>query len=157
MTITFEPVPHPSDVLAYRGLCWDTDRETPIFTVSSFEDIVSRFDEHCMKCAECDDYGRPVLEYVTDVPSMNVANSNGAAFISLLGFEMDDAGSWAAPVFLERVVAAQKALEGCKTDPSTSIMSAVDAYTLDYIETGLMKLRHIADWSVLHGRDVQWT
>ena len=161
MSITFAPAMIDSDILGYAAECWATGDPVRVVWESTYATASEATAAHKLVCAECDAYGI-YTEAVTEAPEVNMANSNAAFILSLLGVEFDYCGSIDAAELAERVAFAG-VVGGGDTGTATVAYQTEGGATMvecgrpvGYADERLGQLAEVAAWAVGHGRRVTW-
>lgn len=176
MSVTFYPEMQDGDTQGYELRC---DKDGLVETLSAdtpYRTVRDRSELHGLSCDYCEGYGAQIVE-VTDVPSVNVANSNAAYLLDLLGLKVDDCdscpdyyGSCSAEDFLGRVLVAQGLGGHDEGRPAYELVPGEgfrpqwtgNARFIDcgrkegYGDERLAQLTKVAEWARDAGRSVCW-
>ena len=164
MSITFTPAMSDADITGYAGECY-ADFTRPAVQVGfavTCDAAREAVAFHTLECEECAVYGAHVSP-VIDMPEVNMANSNAAFIIELLGIEFDYCGSIPAAELLERITFGAVVGGGDTGTVTVAYQTDGGATMVDcgrpagYADMRLEQLREVAEWAVAHGRDVVWS
>jgi len=164
MSITFTPALSDADVKGYFGECYADFNRPPVMVGFSgtYEAAREAVAFHGLECEECAAYGNIVIPAI-DAPEVNMANTNAAFIIELLGIEFDYCGSIPAAELLERITFGEVVGGGDAGTVAVEYRAEGGATVIDcgrhagYADERLAQLREVAEWAVAHGREVTWS
>lgn len=160
MSVTFHPTKTPkAELCSLRFWC---DTETTTVAADVARDVAHT---HSIVCGECGSYGGVLVDEVHDFVEVNLANTNAARIMRLLGYDEDDVyfGSAAADDFLGRLLVADGLLE-TSDERAPQIQKGRGGATLvdvgepaGYLNGKLALLIDLANWAKNNDSDICWS
>lgn len=160
MSVTFHPTKTPTaELCRLRYWC---DTETLVVTIASAREIAHT---HSVMCGECGSYGGVLVDEVHDFVEVNLANSNAARIMHLLGYTGDDVycGSAAADDFLGRLLVADGLLETSDEREPQTFTGHGGATLIDlgepagYLNEKIGLLIDLVNWAKANNSDICWS
>jgi len=160
MSVTFHPTVTPPAELAELRFWCDTAT-----TVATIDLAGSAAAAHTAGCAECSAYGGVLVDEVHDFVPVNLANTNAARIMRLLGYAEQDVwcGRATAEDFLGRLLVADGVLESSDAREPSVVRGARGATLVDlgepagYLNERIRMLIDLTQWAKVNGSDICWS
>jgi hypothetical protein len=160
MSVTFYPTKTPkAELCSLRFWC---DMTTQNVAADVARDVAHA---HSITCSECGSYGGVLVDEVHDFVEVNLANSNAARIMQLLGYSGEDlyCGSAAVDDFLGRLLIADGLLETTDERAPHTRKGQLGATLIDlgeragYLNEKLALLIDLTNWAKSNNSDICWS
>lgn len=159
MSVTFYPTKTPkAELCSLRFWC---DLTTQNVAADVARDVAHT---HSITCGECGLNGGVLVDEIHDFVEVNMANSNAARVLHLLGYSGDDLYCGSADVddFLGRLLVADGLLETSDERAPQTLKGSGGATLIDlgeragYLNEKLALLIELANWAKRNDSDICW-
>lgn len=159
MSVTFTSHPRPQTGLSrIRRWCAGDNVTT---TSDAAHEAASA---HAARCAECAAYDGPIVDDVLPFDEVNLANSNAAEVLGLLGYDGEELyiGSADGEDLLGRLLLLEALLDESPAKPYQERREVGRATLIDvgrragYVNERIAQLADLASWAAANDRKVIW-